>query len=42
MDTLLTLLIGLGYVVGPLSLLAMIAVGWRLVSDHRNHRRDRS
>jgi hypothetical protein len=41
MDTLLNLLIALGYVVGPLSLAAMGFVGWRLVRDHRSQRRER-
>lgn len=42
LDTLLTLLIGLGYVVGPLSLGAMVFVGWRLIRDQQKHRRGRS
>lgn len=42
MDQLLLVLIGVGYVVGPLSLGAMIVVGWWLVQDHQKKRRERS
>lgn len=35
---LLKTLIGLGYLVGPLALGAMIVIGWRLVRDHLHDR----
>lgn len=38
MDTLLTGLIGLGYVVGPLGIAAMVYIGWKLVRDQRHDR----
>jgi hypothetical protein len=38
MDTLLTALIGFGYVVGPLSLGAMVFVGWKLITHQRHDR----
>jgi len=41
MDQLLTVLLGLSYVVGPLSLVAMVYVGWRLIRDHQQNRRER-
>jgi hypothetical protein len=41
MDQLLTVLIAVSYVVGPLSLGAMVYVGWRLIQDHQQKRRER-
>jgi hypothetical protein len=41
MDQLLTVLIGLTYVIGPLSFAAMVVVGWRLVQDYQKNRRER-
>ena len=41
MDQLLTALIGISYVVAPLSLGAMVFVGWRLVQDYQQKRRER-
>ena len=41
MDQLLTVLIGLSYVIAPVSLGAMVYVGYRLVRDPQKNRRER-
>jgi len=41
MDQVLNVLLGLSYVVGPLSLAAMVYVGWRLIRDNQQKRRER-
>lgn len=42
MDQVLYVLIGLSYVIGPLSLGAMIVVAWKLFQDQRRNERERS
>lgn len=38
LSPLLKILIGLGYLIAPLTLGAMIVIGWRLVRDHLHDR----